>query len=203
MIDRDLPITPNWPRYLARVISLPTPDQTSEFLTHFEGRESLHLLDFGCGNGQWGAAFHRDREAHHIGPITVDVADKHLDQARHISPDWTGKQFHDDFTNIPLEPNHYDGIMSRYSIMFQPIEAFQSSLNNCANALKTGGIIYFTVARHTGAARDKNITRMSREEIAQSLTTAGLKPLSVTLDKTATIGPDHRKISTYHIYATK
>lgn len=104
-------------------------------LRHMQGTAPFTILDFGCGPG-------RDLKVlsglGHIA-IGLDGAARFADMARAYSGCEVWQQ---DFCQLDLPHQHFDGIFANASLFHLPSQAFPRMLRELHASLKTGGVLF-------------------------------------------------------------
>lgn len=185
----------DWDEYYTRTHELPSPERTHTFL-HTLPPQS-HILDFGCGTGSWAAAFLRDRP-----DLTIDVIDRNLDKAIHITPDWKGRKWHGDFRTFK-PACAYDAIWARASLFFLAKDEIEIAFGLLASALKAGGVITFTLVDATPAAQKAGFTGMSEAALKTLLAKNRLTPLSLIYNAEVPYGAQKLIVPTFIVHARK
>ncbi len=182
-------MTESRPEFYARTSALPSSDKTSPFLNRLSPQACV--LDFGCGSGRWAVAFQRDRP-----DLTIDVLDMNLHLAPLIGEDWKGARYTKTFEEFrPEKP--YDGIWAFAALFFLVPESFATVLATLSSALKSGGVLFFTMVE-PGART--HFYGMNECEIRTALAVAGLICDSIVLHHDS-YGTQQKIIPTYHVTA--
>ncbi len=99
------------------------------------GDEPFKILDFGCGPG-------RDlmdlRKRGHD-PVGLDGAAGFCRKARALSG---CEVWHQDFLELDLPSEHFDGVFANASLFHVPTQSLPSVLMNLKMTLKTGGVLF-------------------------------------------------------------
>lgn len=92
------------------------------------------VLDAGCGNGAY---------SHYLSDkfkvIGVDISEKQIELARQNAPN--AEFLCEDMTKIKFPDEHFDGILSYYSIIHVPRDEHYELLNNFYRMLKVKGVV--------------------------------------------------------------
>jgi SAM-dependent methyltransferase len=105
------------------------------FLRPFEGRETLDILDFGCGPGRDIMYF---KSLGH-NPTGLDGTLEFCEMARQM----TGQTIlHQSFNDLDLMENSFDGIFANASMFHVPSENLDKVLCDLHCAIKPGGILF-------------------------------------------------------------
>ena len=103
-------------------------------LSHIKGAAPYTILDFGCGPGRDLKVF---QELGHI-PIGLDGCPIFCNMARKYA---TCEVLHQDFLNIHLPHNHFDGIFANASLFHVPKQELPRVLEALYNSLKSEGVL--------------------------------------------------------------
>jgi len=107
-------------------------------LDHIEASEVTHpytILDVGCGPGRDLKAF---SQRGHIA-VGLDGAERFAEMAR----DYSGCEvWHQDFLNLNLPINHFDGVFANASLFHAPRQALPDVLLALHATLKVGGVLF-------------------------------------------------------------
>ncbi len=160
---------PHCSSFYERTRELLPPERTEAFLKLLPTNATM--LDVGCGTGRWAASFRRDRP-----DLTIDVIDRDLSKALHISDDWPGQRYEASFIQFTPEKS-YDGIWAFASLFFAAADALEPLFAKLAASLAPGGVVAFTMVEDSEAARQFRFTGMSRESLLALLTRLKLRPL--------------------------
>ncbi|MCY4287588.1 MAG: class I SAM-dependent methyltransferase [Aestuariivita sp.] len=129
------------------------------------------VLDFGCGPGHYA-------EMMAVAGLRVDAIDACAEMVRYakrVSNVATRQATFDDLDTTDL----YDGIWVNFSLLHAPRSAFPTHLSAIARALKQGGVLFVSLKRDYGSARDllgRYYTYFQLSEIECFLGDAGLSP---------------------------
>ncbi len=93
------------------------------------------ILDLGCGPGRDLLTF---KNLGHT-PVGLDASEKFCEMARKISGCTVLCQ---NFMNLDLEENAYDGIFANASLFHVPVQELPGVLNRLKRALKPGGTLF-------------------------------------------------------------
>ncbi len=120
------------------------PDATA-FLEHVP--DGGHILDLGCGPGQWAASF---RDAGY----SVDATDATQEMA-----DLALERYGIEVRVEPFEAldavAEYDGIWANFSLLHAPRADFPTHLSRIHRALRPGGALHLGMKLGSGEARDR------------------------------------------------
>lgn len=104
-------------------------------LRHIEEEAPFKLLDFGCGPGRDLATF-RDLGHNAVG---LEGAANFVRMAReHVGCE----VLHQDFLQLALPPERFDGIFANASLFHVPGQELPRVLGECWQALKPGGVLF-------------------------------------------------------------
>jgi len=107
----------------------------SALLGAIEGAAPFRILDLGCGPGRDLRTF----KAMGHEPIGIDGAAHFVEMARR----WSGCEvWHQDFVNLQLPPEHFDGIFANASLFHVPSAALPEVLKRLQAALKPRGVLF-------------------------------------------------------------
>jgi trans-aconitate methyltransferase len=184
-----------WDRYYASRLTLPRESYTWPFLRHLP--QNARVLDFGSGNGNWAAAFHRDRP-----DLTIDLIDTNAPSPSLIPPDWQGEVTQSDFTAF-LPTREYEGIWANNSLFFLARQEIAPTFHKLAEALTPQGLVQFTMLQE-GNAVPGSLSGLSRQAILRMLETEHLSPIFIKHVENVTYGGyAQRKIPTFYVQAQK
>ncbi|WP_372655144.1 class I SAM-dependent methyltransferase [Halobacteriovorax sp.] len=139
-------------------------------LSSIQGIAPFKILDFGCGPGRDTLEL---KERGHL-PTGLDGCENFTKMAR----DHSGCEvLHQNFLELNLKENYFDGIFANASLFHIPKSEFQRVLKDLVNSLKSGGVLFSSNPR--GSAEGWNGERwayyMELEEYEEHLKAAGLK----------------------------
>jgi SAM-dependent methyltransferase len=104
-------------------------------LSHIEGPAPFSLLDFGCGPGRdLGYFSSLGHEA-----TGLDGCARFCEMAREHA---ACQVLHQDFLNLSLEPNRYDGIFANASLFHVPGQELRRILGELHDCLKHRGVLF-------------------------------------------------------------
>jgi len=108
-------------------------------LSEFSSRIPLdgRVLDAGCGNGAYSRILSEKFEV-----IGVDISEKQIELAKQNAP--KAKFICQDMTKVTFPDEHFNGILSYYSIIHIPREEHYELLRNFRRMLKINGIVLLT-----------------------------------------------------------
>src|SRR3954464_2957821 len=104
-------------------------------LSHIEGPAPFSLLDFGCGPGR--DLLHFSSLGHEA--VGLDGCARFCEMAREQSG---CEVLHQDFLNLSLERNRYDGIFANASLFHIPSQELRRVLGELRDSLKHGGVLF-------------------------------------------------------------
>ncbi len=138
-------------------------------LNSIQGSEPFNILDFGCGPGRDTLEFKNRGHS----PIGLDGCENFAQMARDHSK---CKVLHQNFLDLDLEENYFDGIFANASLFHIPKLEFQRVLKDLVDSLKVGGVLFSSNPR--GSAEGWNGERwayyMELEEYKAHLEAVGL-----------------------------
>ena len=103
-------------------------------LRHIQGSTPFSILDFGCGPGRDLQAFTR---LGHVA-IGLDGTERFTQMAREDSG---CEVWHQDFLNLDLPAEHFDGIFANASLFHVPTQELGQVLGKLHATLKPGGVL--------------------------------------------------------------
>ncbi|MHA2393993.1 MAG: class I SAM-dependent methyltransferase [Promethearchaeota archaeon] len=114
-------------------------EEQRKALSDFSSRllQNGRVLDAGCGNGAYSRILSENFEV-----IGVDISEKQIELAKENAP--KAKFICQDMTKIAFPDDHFDGILSYYSIIHVPREEHYKLLVKFHGMLKTNGVILIT-----------------------------------------------------------
>ena len=104
-------------------------------LRHIEGHPPFHILDFGCGPGRDLKTF---TAMGHIA-TGLDGSEKFAAMARH---DTACEVWQQDFLQLHLPDNHFDGVFANASLFHIPSAALPRVLQQLHATLKARGVLF-------------------------------------------------------------
>ena len=124
--------------FFAGTIDHDVEQNIAALLSRIEADEAAHpyaILDVGCGPGRDLKAF---SERGHIA-VGLDGAERFTEMARAYSG---CEVWHQDFLNLDLPVNHFDGVFANASLFHAPRQALPDVLLALHATLKTGGVLF-------------------------------------------------------------
>lgn len=139
-------------------------------LSHIQGRPPYRILDFGCGPGRDLKQF---KDLGHE-PYGLDGCANFVRMAREYSD---CKVFHQNFLEVELQVDFYDGIFANASIFHVPKNHLPKLLAEFHRALKNDGILFSSNPRGEGETFDgqRYSNYMELEEYETILASNGFK----------------------------
>ncbi len=104
-------------------------------LEYIEGETPFRILDFGCGPGRDLLAL---KQLGHR-PTGLDGSENFCKMAREFSQ---CEVLHQDFLNLQLNENHFDGIFANASLFHVPSQELPRVLGELRECLKKNGVLF-------------------------------------------------------------
>lgn len=147
--------------------------QDSDYAAFVAGlRPAAHVLDLGCGPGQWAARLQQDG-------FTVTAVDASAEMAEYAQSTYGLNVQIAVFEDLAATPT-YDGVWANFSLLHAPKSAFPAHLKRVHSALRPKGMLSLGMKLGEGEGRDtlgRFYSYYSEKELRTHLAEAGFTVL--------------------------